>query len=149
KDTLRVVVVGDIDAKTLGGVLDEVFGGLAAKAKLTPVPQVVPHVDPKITDHLKVVEMPVPQSVARFGLAAMPRKDKDFIPAFVLNQILGGSGMSSRLWEEVREKRGLAYSVYTSVQPLRSSSVFAGGVATKNEEIGQSLDLINAELKRI
>jgi zinc protease len=145
KDTLSVVVVGDIDANTLAGMLDQIFGGLPAKAKLTPVAQVIP----KATEKLKVVEMAVPQSVARFGLPAMPRKDKDFLPAFVLNQIVGGGVMSSRLWEEVREKRGLAYSVYTSVQPFKHTSVFAGGVATKNEEIGQSLELINAELKRI
>ena len=93
--------------------------------------------------------MAVPQSVARFGLPAMPRKDKDFMPAFVLNTILGGGVMSSRLWEEVREKRGLAYSVYTTVQPFKHTSVFSGGVATKNEEIAQSLDVIRAELKRI
>ena len=97
----------------------------------------------------KVIEMAVPQSVARFGLPAMPRKDKDFIAAFVLNTILGGGVMSSRLWEEVREKRGLAYSVYTTVQPFKQTSIFAGGVATKNEEIAQSLDVIRAELKRI
>jgi zinc protease len=145
KDTLRVVAVGDIDAATLASMLDQIFGGLPEKAKLTPVAQV----SPKATEKMKVVEMAVPQSVARFGLPAMPRKDKDFLPAFVLNQILGGGVMSSRLWEEVREKRGLAYSVYTSVQPFKHTSVFAGGVATKNEEIGQSLDVINSELKRI
>jgi zinc protease len=145
KDTLRVVVVGDIDAKTVGGVLDGVFGSLAAKASLTPVIQT----QPQAMDKLKVIEMAVPQSVARFGLAAMPRKDADFMPAFVLNQILGGSGMSSRLWEEVREKRGLAYSVFTSVQPYEHASIFAGGVATKNEEIGQSLAVIFAEIKRL
>ena len=49
----------------------------------------------------------------------------------------------------MREKRGLAYSVHTSVQPFKHTSIFAGGVATKNEEIGQSLDVIRAELKRI
>ena len=145
RDTLRVVAVGDIDAATLAGVLDSVFGGLAAKAKLTPVAQTIP----KSVEKQKVIEMPVPQSVARFGLPAMPRKDKDFMAAFVLNTIVGGGVMSSRLWEEVREKRGLAYSVHTSVQPFKHTSVFAGGVATKNEEIGQTLDLINAELKRI
>jgi len=145
KDTLRVVAVGDVDAKTLAGMLDQLFGGLPAKAKLTPVAQTMP----KAVEKLKVVEMAVPQSVARFGLPAMPRKDKDFLPAFVLNQIVGGGVMSSRLWEEVREKRGLAYSVSTTVQPFKYTSVFAGGVATKNEEIAQSLDLINAELKRI
>ena len=145
KDNLRVVVVGDIDAEALKPQLDKVFGGLPAKAKLKPIAQVTP----AATEKLKVIEMAVPQSVARFGLPALPRKDKDFIPAFVLNTIVGGGVMSSRLWEEVREKRGLAYSVSTTVQPFKHTSVFAGGVATKNEEIAQSLDLIRAELKRI
>ena len=145
RDNLRVVVVGDIDAETLKPLLDKVFGGLPAKAKLKPIAQVIP----TAAERLKVVEMAVPQSVARFGLPALPRKDKDFIPAFVLNTIVGGGVMSSRLWEEVREKRGLAYSVSTTVQPFKHTSVFAGGVATKNEEIAQSLDLIRAELKRI
>ena len=79
----------------------------------------------------------------------MPRKDPDFMPAFVLNQILGGGGFASRLMEEVREKRGLAYSVYSYVQPFRHTSIFSGGVATKNEAIGQSLDIIRAELKQM
>ncbi len=145
KDNLRVVVVGDIDAAKLSGLLDTLFGQLPAKAKLTPVPPT----QPASAEKQKVIEMAVPQSVARFGLPAMPRKDKDFLPAFVLNTILGGGVMSSRLWEEVREKRGLAYSVYTSVQPFRRTSVFSGGVATKNEQILTSLDVIRAELKRI
>jgi zinc protease len=145
KENLRVVVVGDIDAATLGRVLDTAFGALPAKAKLTAVPPT----EPKAAEKLKIIDMAVPQSVARFGLPAMLRKDKDFIPAFVLNTIVGGGVMSSRLWEEVREKRGLAYSVSSALQPFKQASVFAGGVATKNEEIGQSLDLIRAELKRM
>jgi zinc protease len=145
KDNLRVVVVGDIDAATLAGVLDTVFGQLPAKAKLTEIAPT----QPASVEKLKVIEMAVPQSVARFGLPAFPRKDKDFIPAFVLNTVLGGGVMSSRLWEEVREKRGLAYSVHTNIQPYKQTSVFSGGVATKNEQIAQSMDLIRAELKRI
>jgi zinc protease len=145
RDNLRVVAVGDIDAKTLGAMVDLLFGKLPAKARLTPVPLA----EPAAAVKQKVIEMAVPQSVARFGLPAMPRKDKDFIPAFVLNTILGGAAMSSRLYAEVREKRGLAYSVFTTVQPYRHASIFAGGVATKNEEIGNSLDVIRAELERI
>jgi zinc protease len=144
RDNLRVVAVGDIDAATLAGMLDRVFGKLPAKAQL----KTVAPVEPAAVDNQKVIEMAVPQSVARFGLPAMPRKDKDFITAFVLNTILGGGSMSSRLYEEVREKRGLAYSVHTSVQPYKQTSIFAGGVATKNEEIAQSLDVIRAELAR-
>jgi zinc protease len=145
KDNLRVVVVGDIDAATLSGVLDTLFGQLPAKAKLTQIPPT----QPASVEKLKVIEMAVPQSVARFGLPAFPRSDKDFIPAFVLNSVLGGGVMSSRLWEEVREKRGLAYSVHTNIQPYKQTSVFSGGVATKNEQIAQSMDLIRAEIKRI
>ncbi|MGE3066432.1 MAG: M16 family metallopeptidase [Hyphomicrobiaceae bacterium] len=143
KDTLKVVAVGDIDAATLGRMLDTVFGALPDKAQLTQVPDVVPKASPL----QQVIEMNVPQSVARFGLPAMARTDKDFIPAFVLNQIMGGGGFASRLMEEVREKRGLAYSVSSALQPLKHASLFIGGVATKNEEIGQSLDVIRAQLK--
>jgi zinc protease len=145
KDILRVVVVGDIDATTLGRMLDEAFGGLPAKATLAPVADTVAKADGK----LKVVDMNVPQSVARFGLPAMARHDKDFIPAYVLNAILGGSAFTSRLYREVREKRGLAYGVDTSLQPLRHAALFFGGVATKNEAVGRSLEVIRAEMKRI
>ena len=145
KDNLRVVAVGDIDAATLAGVLDTLFGQLPAKAQLAPVSPTVP----ASAEKQQVIEMAVPQSVARFGLPAFVRKDRDFMPAFVLNTVLGGGAMSSRLWEEVREKRGLAYSVYTTVQPYKHTAVFTGSVATKNEEIAQSLDVIRGELRRI
>lgn len=145
KDTLKVAVVGDVDAVTLGKILDRVFGDLPEKADLAPVP----FVEPKKGGSFEVVEMPVPQSVATFGVAGIMRKDPDFIPAFVMNHILGGGGFSSRLMEEVREKRGLAYSVYSYLQPYQHTSIFAGGVATKNDEIGQSLDVIRAELTRM
>jgi zinc protease len=145
KDTLRVVVVGDIDATTLGKMLDAVFGDLPAKANLTAVSKA----EAKASEKLKVIDMNVPQSVVRFGLPAMARSDKDFMPAFVLNAILGGSAFTSRLYQEVREKRGLAYGVDTQLVPMRYSSMFFGGVATKNEAVGQSLDVIRSELTRI
>ncbi len=129
---------------TLAKMLDTVFGQLPAKAR----PDAGRRCSSRLGREAAVIEMAVPQSVARFGLPAMPRKDKDFLPAFVLNTILGGGVMSSRLWEEVREKRGLAYSVYTSVTPFKNTSIFSGGVATKNEAVAQSLDVIRAELKR-
>jgi zinc protease len=145
KDTLKVVVVGDINAAELGKLLDDVFGDLPAKADLTPVSKT----SPVTGGRQEVVEMNVPQSVAVFGLGAMARKDPDFIPAFVLNQILGGGGFASKLMEEVREKRGLAYSVYTYVYPYQHTSIFSGGVATRNEAMGQSLEVIRDELTKM
>ena len=145
RDTLRVVAVGDINAVELGAILDRVFGELPAKAELTPVVLV----EPSAKEKLNVIEMDVPQSVVQFGMKGFARKDKDFLSGFILNQILGGGGFASRLTEEVREKRGLAYSVYSYLQPYKHAAIFGGGVATKNEEVGQSLDVIRAELKRM
>jgi zinc protease len=145
KDRLKVVAVGDINAEELGKLIDRVFGDLPEHADLLPVAKAAP-----VTGGIeRLIEMNVPQSVAVFGLGAMPRKDPDFMTAFLLNQLIGGGGFASRLMEEVREKRGLAYSVYSYIQPYRHASVFLGGVATKTDAITQSLDVIRKELKQI
>ncbi|MGD9867654.1 MAG: M16 family metallopeptidase [Hyphomicrobiales bacterium] len=143
RDTLKVAVVGDIDAAQLARVLDKVFGGLPAKADLRPVGEAKPPTGPLS----KVVQMDVPQSVARFGLPGLKRSDKDFVAASVLNYIIGGGGFSSRLMEEVREKRGLAYSVYSYLSPYRHAALYLGGVATENKSIGESLDVIRGVLR--
>lgn len=145
RDTLRIAVVGDITAADLGTLLDRVFGDLPAKANLHPVN----NAEPEAKEKLKIIEMDVPQSVVRFGMNGIARKDKDFMAAYVLNQILGGGGFASRLMEEVREKRGLAYSVYSYIQPMRRASIFAGGVATKNEAVAESINVIKQELARM
>jgi len=145
RDNLKVVAVGDITAEELGKLIDDVFGSLPAKADLFPVAKT----EPLVGGSQQVVEMGVPQSVAMFGLGAMPRKDPDFLTAFVVNHILGGGGFSAKLMEEVREKRGLAYSVYTYIQPDRNTSVLLGSVATKNASMAESLDIIRKELKKM
>ena len=144
KDNLKVAVVGDITADELKALLDDVFGKLEAKGELRDVPKATLK-----TGQKNVIKMPFPQSVAVFGLPGIPRHDDDFMASFVLNQVLGGGGFASRLMEEVREKRGLAYSVYSYLQTLDHAAVFAGGVATMNERIAESLDVIRAELKRM
>ncbi len=148
KDNLKVVVVGDIDATTLGPMLDKMFGEFATKAQLQKIEK-IEKLPMKAGGMLRVIDMNVPQSVATFGSSGMLRRDPDFMAASVMNQILGGGGFASRLMEEVREKRGLAYSVHSYLNPMRNAGIFAGGVATKNEEMGQSLDVIRAEFKRM
>jgi len=145
RDKLVISVVGDIDAETLGKTLDHVFGGLPLQSTLAPVADANPPLGPT----REIIEMDVPQSVAQFGHRGIARKDDDFIPAYVLNYILGGGGFSSRLMEEVREKRGLAYSVHSNLFPYQHGPVFVGNVATKNEAVDQSLDVIESELKRL
>ena len=140
RDDLKISVVGDIDPATLGGLLDKVFGDLPAKAKPLPVAAVAP----VSIRTQKLVAMDIPQSVATFGQIGLPRKDPDFIAAYILNYIIGGGGFSSRLMEEVREKRGLCYSVYSYINPLQRSSVYMGGVATKTDSMDKSLEVIRS-----
>jgi len=145
RDTLKVVAVGDIDAATLSAALDHVFGELPAKSELAPIARV----EAKGGAQQKVIDLDVPQSVVVFGHNGLMRKDSDFIPAYVVNHVLGGGSFASRLMEEVREKRGLAYSVYSHLQPNAKGALFSGSVATKNEAVAQSLDVIRGELKRM
>jgi len=140
-----ISVVGDIDAATLGHALDHVFGALPPYASLAPIADATPPLGPA----REIIQMDVPQSVAQFGHRAFGRKDEDFMAAYVLNYIIGGGGFSSRLMEEVREKRGLAYSVHSNLYPYEHGAVFVGSVATQNEAVGQSLQVIESELKRI
>jgi len=145
RDKLVITVVGDIDAETLGPTLDHVFGSLPGRSSLAPVADAKPPLGPT----REIIEMNVPQSVAQFGQRAFPRKDDDFMTAYILNYIIGGGGFSSRLMEEVREKRGLAYSVHSNLFPYQHGAVFVGSVATQNEEVAQSLAVIESELKRL
>ncbi len=145
RDTLTVAVVGDIDAKTLGPMLDKVFGDLPKKSSLKQIAEAKPPAGPQ----RKVIEMNVPQSVAVFGHSGLKRKDKDFVASYVLNYILGGGGFNSRLTEEVREKRGLAYSVYSFVSPYQRAAIYMGNVATENKSMVRSLEVIEAELRRM
>jgi zinc protease len=145
RDNLKVAVVGDIDAATLAQLLDQVFGSLPARADLVAVPET----EPKNLGALRVFELNVPQSVIQFGGQGLKRKDEDFIPAFVLNHILGGGSFSSRLYTEVREKRGLAYSVYSYLAPLDRAGLFLGGTATQNARAAESLSIIQDEIRRL
>ena len=145
RDKLVVTVVGDIDAETLGNKLDEVFGALPLNSALSPVSEASPPLGPT----REIILMDVPQSVAQFGHRGFSRKDDDFMAAYLLNYIIGGGGFSSRLMEEVREKRGLAYSVHSNLFPYQHGAVFVGNVATKNEAVAQSLDVIESELRRL
>ncbi len=145
RETLTVSVVGDIDAKTLGPMLDKIFSDLPKSSDLQTIAEAKPPTGPQ----RKVIEMNVPQSVAVFGHSGLKRKDDDFIASYVLNYILGGGGFNSRLTEEVREKRGLAYSVYSYLSPYQRAAIYMGNVATENKSMVRSLEVIEAELRRM
>jgi len=145
RDNLKIAIVGDIDLETAGKLLDSTFGALPAKAELTPVANVAP----QGMGRRVVVELDVPQAVILFGGPGVARSDPDFMAAYVVNHILGGGSFSSRLYSEVREKRGLAYGVSTSLVWLKHSAVLLGGTATRADATGETLKIIEAEFKRL
>ncbi len=144
KDNLRIAVVGDIDADTLGKLLDKTFGGLPAKASLAPIAEVEATKPPQRA----FVPLDVPQTVVTFGGPGIRRHDPNFMAAYVVNHILGG-GSSSRLYKEVREKRGLAYSVYESLLWMDRSALFIGNTGTRADRAGETVDAIEKEIRRI
>jgi zinc protease len=140
----HIAIVGDVDAARAGEIVDRLVAGLPQGQ---PVPADLAETLPPPGVH--IIEQNVPQSVAIFGQEGLARDDPDFIPAYVMNYILGGGGFTSRLTEEVREKRGLAYSVYSYLAELDSAKLYMGGVQTANERIAESLDVIRAEWARM
>jgi zinc protease len=145
RDKLVIGVVGDISADELAVRLDEMFGGLRAKSTSSEVSDATP----AAAGRTIVVNRDIPQSVVIFGQQGVKRDHPDYYTAYVMNRVLGGGGFSSRLNIEVREKRGLAYSVYSYLNPLDHVGLIMGGVATANARVAKSLSLIRGEWKRM
>ena len=139
---LKIAVVGAIDAATLGEMLDRAFGELPAEGALITVPPV----EVAAGGPPQVIDLDIPQSTIRFGLPGIARRDPDHMAAVVINHILGGGVFSARLFREVREKRGLAYSVYSHLSTFDRTAIFGGGTSTKNERAKESLDVIAGQI---
>lgn len=142
RDGLKIGVVGAIDAGALTAELDRVFGALPARGALSTVPTV----QLAAAGTRRIIDLDIPQSSLRFGAAGLMRNDPDWIPAIVVNHVLGGGVFSSRLFREVREKRGLAYSVWSQLAPYEHAALHFGGTSTKNERVAESLSVIEAEI---
>jgi zinc protease len=145
RDTLKIGIVGDIDAAAAGKLIDKAFGDLPAKGNLVAVPVVAPQgLGQKIA-----IDLDVPQSVLMLGGVGIPRHDPDFMAAFVVNHVLGGGSFSSRLYREVREVRGLAYSVFSTLIPLDHASLFMTGTATRGDRAVETLEVLESEIHRL
>jgi zinc protease len=145
RDNLIVSVVGDIDAATLARLLDRAFGRLPA----TSAPVTIPAATIASPGAVVVAERDMPQSVMMFGHAGIDRHDPDFYAAYVMNYVLGGGGFSSRLTDEVREKRGLAYSVGSYLVALDHAALIQGSVGTQNARVAETLDIVRQEWTRM
>ena len=140
RDRLFVGAVGDITPVELGVLLDELLGDLPAVGADMPT-----RAKYQLSGGVTVVPFDTPQSVVTFGHEGIERHDDDFFTAYLMNTILGGSGRQSRLMEEVREKRGLTYGVYSYLQPMDYAELYMGSVASANDRVAEAIDVIRDE----
>jgi zinc protease len=145
RDNVKIAIVGDIDAETAGKLIDRTFGALPEKADLKPVAPAVP----QGLGRRIVIPLDVPQAVVNYGRLGIARSDPDFMAAYIVNHILGGGAFSSRLYAEVREKRGLAYGISDSLVWLNHTALLLGHTATRADATGQTIEIIEREIRRL
>jgi zinc protease len=141
---MTLALMGDISRSEAERIAEEMASGLAegdAPPPLPPVPiplaggeQVIPH-------HAT-------QSHILAGMPGMKREDPDYFPLLVGNYVLGGGGFDSRLLIEIRQKRGLAYSAYSYLLPMRETGAFQMGLQTKRESTAEALAVLRDTLSR-
>jgi len=95
------------------------------------------------------VEMPTSQALVQFSRLGITRSNDDFFPLFVMNHLLGGGGFGSRLMEEVREKRGLVYGVYSYFIPLAAPGPFVITLQTQAKQADQAADVVRDVMQRL
>jgi zinc protease len=145
RNELKIAIVGDIDAKAAGALIDRAFESLPAQNDIKPIPDATA----SGLGRRIVIQVDVPQAVVTFGSRGILRSDPDFMAGYIVNHILGGGTFSSRLYKEVREKRGLAYGVSDNLVWLRRSAVVLGGTATRADRTSDALAIIEHETRRM
>lgn len=121
RENLRIAVTGDITAKELSELLDHVFANLPPSRPKAPIEDIA--VQNKGQRFLHTLD--IPQSFIEMRWDSVGRRDDDYYTLLLLNHILGGSGFGSRLMEEIREKQGLTYGIYSSPQLQALYSIMA------------------------
>lgn len=144
RDGLHVAVVGDIDAATLKGKLDQVFGDLPQKQALAPVADTALKLGQQVE-----VNYDLPQTSLQLAFPGVQRNAPDFFAAVLMNEILGGGTFTSRLYDEVREKRGLAYGVDSNLVDHQHSNALIVTTATRSDRAAETLGIVRDVVKKM
>ncbi|MFA6312136.1 MAG: pitrilysin family protein [Sterolibacterium sp.] len=137
-----VAIIGDVSRAEAEAIADRLTDALPQSAAVTPAPPAVS------LPQRETIRLPHPatQSHIQIGMPAEKRTDADYFALLVGNYTLGGGGFVSRLVQEVREKRGYAYSVYSYFAPRKLEGPFEIGLQTKREQAGEAIKLVEAVL---
>ncbi len=136
-----VAMIGAVSREQADEIARELTRRLPQGQPLPPLPEVVWH-----EGREEWIAHPATQSHVLLGMPAIRRGDPDYFPLLVGNYTLGGGGFVSRLMYEIREKRGLAYSVYSYINPLAQPGPFEAGLQTQREQVGPALDVVRATI---
>jgi zinc protease len=132
-----VTIIGDISRQEAEAIADRITAKLPAGSP----PPALPAVGNASTSPVRIAH-PASQAHIMIGAPALKRGDPDYFPLLVGNYVLGGGGFVSRLMREVREKRGLAYSVYSYFLPLKDEGPFQIGLQTKKEQSAEAMEIV-------
>jgi len=144
RGNLSVAVVGAIDADALKVELDRVFGDLPAEPRLDPVEKARLNLAQEVR-----YAYPLPQATLQLVYPGLERDDPGFFAAFLMNHMLGGGTFSSRLFDEVREKRGLAYGVGSSLVTSDYSDMLVIGTSTRADRAQEALAVIRDVVREV
>lgn len=144
RDRVVVAASGDITAEDLGRLIDKVLGGLPEQGS-APLPQPATLA---LKGGVTVIDWDSPQTVVSFAQPGLPMSDPDYFAAYVADHILGGGGFSSRLMDQIREKRGLTYGVSTGLANGLYGETWQGGMASANDKVAEAVGLIRSEWDR-
>lgn len=137
-------VVGDVDAKGLQALAQKHLNVLPAEFKPR---HAVPPLALQAAGQTEIIRRSLPQTVLLFAGQGIDRSDKDFYVAYVLNHLLGGGTLTSKLGNEIRENRGLAYYAYSQLQTMDHGALLTGGFGTRNEQAAQALQVMMDTLR--
>ena len=139
-----VTIVGDVDRKKAEFLAEKIIGKLPVGNAAAPLTEV------KDLQAASVIhrEFPSSQTHIMMGQTGIHRKDKDYFTLYVANHILGGSGFGSRIMEEIRDKRGLAYSSYSYFSPMLKRGPFIIGMQTSNGQTDEAMKVLKETLKK-
>jgi zinc protease len=138
-----VAMIGDLDRRQAEAIAERLTAGLPRGAG--PLPS-LPQVPPLSAPVERAIAHPAAQAHVYLGAPGVSRTDPDYFPLLVGNYILGGGGFNSRFTEEVREKRGLSYSVYSRFAPYEQHGAFTIGLQTRKDQADEALRVVRATL---
>jgi len=142
-DAAVVALMGDVSRQQAEAIAQRLTVNLPPGGAASSLPPVVPG----IAAQEERIAHPASQSHILIGVPGIARNDADYFPLYVGNYILGGGGFVSRLMNEVREKRGMAYSVYSYFMPLQQPGAFQIGLQTKKEQVEEALRVVRDTLQ--